>query len=53
MGHRPGAGARTVTSPERAREAAVRGDWALAYALLCVLVDTPDADPAEIGRAHV
>ena len=26
----------------------MRGDWALAYALLCGLVDTPDADPADL-----
>jgi len=26
----------------------VRGDWALAYALLCGLADTPDADPADL-----
>ena len=39
---------RTVTPPERAREAAARGDWALAHALLCGLADAPDADPDDL-----
>ena len=28
----------------------MRGDWALAYAPLCGLVDTPDADPADLDH---
>ena len=37
-----------MTSPERARAAAARGDWALAHALLCGLAGAPDADPADL-----